>query len=198
MFALEVTTDDDPAFLDLASRLITGVAVAHEFRVLVAVHVDHWFGPRWLGFCGKLLGAAGVHNRRLTDDLRPPPFHPHRVRSARAYQVTESGRFEFWEDIRSLHDFRSSGSNFYRKIGRGRLYVWYTGDTAASDKAAVMAYLVARDWNAAWYVGFDKFPTWHVSKTVAVAPRRIQKLMELVSPAQQQAEPATLPDHGGA
>jgi hypothetical protein len=182
MLELEADAGDDPSFLDIAGRLIAGAAVENGFGVLVAVHIDHWFGDRWLGFCGKLLGAAGVRNRRLTDELTPPPFHPHRVRSARAYELTESGRFEFWEDVRSLHDFRSSEANVLRTLRGGRLYGWYTGDTVASDKAAVMAYLVGRKWNAAWYVGFDKARGWHVSKTVAIAPRRVQEFLEGATP----------------
>lgn len=189
MLQLEADAGDDPAFLDLAGRLIAGAAVAYEFRDLIAVHIDHWFGPRWLGFCGKLLGAAGVRNRRLADDLTPPPFHPHRVRSARAYQLTGLGRFEFWEEIRSLHDFRSSEANLRLSLRKGRLYGWYTGDTATSDKAAVMVYLVGRKWNAAWYVGFDKVPTWHVSQTVAIAPWRVRELLKPASGESQSAEP---------
>ncbi len=194
MLELDANSNDDPVFLEVASRLIAGAAFENGFRVLIAVHIDHWFGDRWLGFCGKLLGAAGVRNRRLTDELTPPPFHPHRVRSARAYKITDSQRFEFWEDIRSLHDFRSSEANLRQTLRRGQLYGWYSGDTATSDKAAVMVYLVAREWNAAWYTGFDKTAGWHLSQTVGIAPRRVQELLARASPERESAEPGDAAD----
>ena len=84
MLELDANADDDGAFLDIAGRLIATATIENGFGVVVAVHIDHWFGDRWLGFYGKFLGAAGVRNRRLTDELTPPPFHPHRVQSARS------------------------------------------------------------------------------------------------------------------
>src|SRR3982751_3555160 len=117
MLELEANTADDPAFLDLASRLIAGAALANGLNTVVAVHINHWFGERWLGFCGKLLGAAGVRSRRLDGELTPPPFHPHRVLSVHAYRLTGSQTFEhwdesqastYWDDVQSLHGYRSS------------------------------------------------------------------------------------------
>jgi hypothetical protein len=156
--------------------LIAGTAVANGFEVVVAVHIDHWFGERWLGFCGKLLGAAGVRNRRLTSGLVCPPFHPNRVRSARQYRF-DGGRFEFCEDVGALHRYRPSEQNLNNTLRRGRLYAWYSGDTATTDKAAVMVYLVQRKWSTAWYAGFDKAPQWHLAKTVSIAPHRVLALL---------------------
>jgi hypothetical protein len=100
MLELEGSTSDDAGFLDVASRLIEGTACANGFAAIVVAHIDHWFGPRWLGFRGKLLGAASVRSRRLTGRLAPPPFHPHRVRSVREYHRTESQAFEYRGDVR--------------------------------------------------------------------------------------------------
>jgi hypothetical protein len=180
MLELEATASDDAAFLELASRLIAGAALAGEFDTLVIGHIDHWFGPRWLGFCGKMLGIAGVRNRKLTDKLMDPPFHPHRVLSVRKYRRTDSQTFENCGDVWWLHGPRSSQSNINRTVISGHLYAWYSGDTVAVDKACVMVYLVHSKWNTAWYVGFDKLPQWHLSKTVAIAPQRVNELLETV------------------
>jgi hypothetical protein len=194
MLKLEASAVDDPAFLDLASRLIAGAARVNGFTALVVAHIDHWFGPRWLGFRGKLLGAAGVRSHRLTGTLAPPPFHPHRVRSVREYPLAESGAFECRGDVRWLHGFRTSQANIDRHMWQGQFYAWYSGDTAGTGKGVVMAYPIHRKWSAAWYVGFDRVPEWHLSQTVAIAPRRVQELMERVVPEQRQAEPAAAPD----
>lgn len=178
MLELEANPTDDAAFLDLASRLIAGAALANGLGDVVAVHIDHWFGERWLGFCGKLLGAAGVRSRRLDGELTPPPFHPHRVLSARAYRLTESQIFEYWDDVQSLHGDRPSQANINRTFRRNRLYAWYSGDTTATDKGVVMVYAVKTAENAAWYTAFHKTPTWHLGQTVAVSPREVHEFME--------------------
>lgn len=194
MLELEANSTDNAPFLDLASRLIAGTALANGFSDVVAVHIDHWFGERWLGFCGKLLGSAGVRSLRLDGELTPPPFHPHRVLSARVYRLTAAQTFEHWDGAVSLHGYRPSQANINRTFQRNRLYAWYSGDTAAGDKGVVMVYLVHRKWNAAWYVGFDKFPQWHLSVTRAIAPGRVHELLEWASPKQRHAEPGVPPN----
>jgi hypothetical protein len=185
MLELEANANDDPAFLHLAGRLITGAARAYTFSTLVIVHINHWFGARWLGFCGKLLGAASVRSRRLTGPLTPPPFHPHRIHSVREYRLTEAQTYEYQGDVRWLHGYWPSQANIYRTFPRNRLYAWYSGHTAESDKGVVMVYLVQSNWNAAWYVAFDKTPQWHLTQTLAIAPRRVQELMERSVPEQR-------------
>jgi hypothetical protein len=194
MIPLEANPTDDGPFLDLAGRLIVGAALANGFSDVVAVHIDHWFGERWLGFCGKLLGSAGVRSRRLDGELTPPPFHPHRVLSARVYRLTEANSFEHWDDAGSLHGYRPSQANINRTFRRNRVYAWYSGDTAATDKGVVMVYLVHRKWSAAWYAGFDRFPQWHLSVTRAISPGRVQELLELSAPEQRHTEPGAAPD----
>src|SRR5688500_17691444 len=104
MLLLEQLPDDDPEFLDLAGRLIGGAAIAYELGV-VAVHIDHWFGDRWLGFCGKYLGMAGVRTADFTKSLTPPPFHPHRIHSVRYYWHSAQG-FQHSDDVKSPHGYR--------------------------------------------------------------------------------------------
>lgn len=181
MIELEADANDDPDFMSLVARLVAGAAVANGFEVVVAVHIDHWFGERWLGFCGKLLGAAGVRNRRLTSGLVCPPFHPHRVRSAREYRL-DGGRFKYSEEPWSLHNYRRSEQNLNNTLRRGRLYAWYSGDTAVTDKAAIMVYLVQREWSVAWYAGFNKASQWHLAKTVSIAPHRVLELLNWADP----------------
>jgi hypothetical protein len=181
MLELEAVASDDPAFLGLAGRLIDGAARSNGFDTLVVGHIDHWFGPRWLGFCGKLLGAAGVRSRRLTGELTPPPFHPHRIHSVRGYGLDESEAFVYGHDVEWLHGHRPSEANIYRTLRRRRLYAWYSGDTAASDKGAVMVYLVHREWSAAWYAGFDKTPAWHLARTSAIASRRVHGYLDFAA-----------------
>ena len=63
---LHATENDSAQFINIASRLITSVAASNDWPWIYAVHVDNWFGSRWLGFQGKILGAAGVRSRLAT------------------------------------------------------------------------------------------------------------------------------------
>jgi hypothetical protein len=187
MLELEANSTDDVRFLDLASRLIAGAALSNGLSDVVAVHVDHWFGERWLGFCGKFLGSAGVRSRRLDGELTPPPFHPHRVLSARVYRLTGAQTFEYVDDAKSLHGYRTSQANINQTFRRNRLYAWYSGDTAATDKGVVMVYAIKKAENAAWYTAFHKVPIWHLGQTVGVSPRAVHEFIERVAPEPRHA-----------
>ncbi len=187
MLELEANSTDDPAFLDLASRLIVGVARANNFSEIVVVHIDHWFGERWLGFCGKYLGAAGVRSRDLNGELTPPPFHPRRVLSARQYRLSEQQVYEYSCNIESLHSYRTSQSNINRTFRWNSLYVWYSGDTTLTDKGVVMVYSVKQNETAAWYTAFNKTLIWQLEQTVAVSPNQIRDYIERTIPAEIQA-----------
>lgn len=182
MIELEANSTDDPAFLHLAGRLISGAALSNGLSTIVATHIDHWFGKRWLGFSGKLLGSAGVRSRRLDCNHSPPPFHPHRVMSTRKYALGEEQSFEFYGENSELHEYRRSEDNIYRTLVRKRLYTWYSGDTTLVDKGVVMVYVVTRTKNAAWYTAFHKTATWNLGQTVGIAPHVVHKYTELVVP----------------
>jgi hypothetical protein len=66
MFPIAPLENDDSEFLELASH-IAG-QVIQQFRPVdvFLIRTDHWFGTKWLGFSGKMLGALGVTKCRLT------------------------------------------------------------------------------------------------------------------------------------
>jgi hypothetical protein len=180
MLTLRPTDTDDEEFLDLAGRLVGQAALQNGFQRLIVTHVDHWFGTRWLGFCGKLMGIAGVRNRWLTRDLAPPPFHPHRIHSVREFELTAAG-YEYRKDVDWLHGARRSESNIGRSLFSGIAYAWYSGDTRTVDRGAVMVYLVLMRRSAAWYAGFRKSPSWRLAQTRAISPGRIGSLLDPAS-----------------
>jgi hypothetical protein len=119
---LEILPTDDAAFVDLAGRVIAGAAIEAELREIVVVHIDHWFGRRWLGFSGKILGAAGVRSRQLDCSHAPPPFHPRRVLSARHYGPSDARSFDFKSNVTWLHGYRPSEENIRRTMFPDHLY----------------------------------------------------------------------------
>jgi hypothetical protein len=178
MLELETTPTDDPAFVDLAARVFAAAALEAELRKIVVVHVDHWFGRRWLGFRSKLLGAAGVRSARLDSAHSPPPFHPRRVLSARLYRPSDSQPFEFDENVTWLHGYRPSQENLRRRLAPGFLYTWYSGDTKAMDRGVVMVYEIKRTGNAAWYAAFERNPSWRLVQAVGIGPSTVRQYLE--------------------
>jgi hypothetical protein len=177
---LEANANDDPAFLTVAGQLIAGAALAGRTDVVTAVHIDHWFGDRWLGFRGKMLGIAGVRSWSLRGELGVPPFHPNRVHSTRLYLFApESRRFEYRRDRDGIHGYRTSAANLNCRLGGTGLYAWYSGDTADTRTGAVMVYVVATRYRFGWYTTFESKPQWRLTKSVGISPRRVAELMEL-------------------
>ncbi len=180
MLDLEATTNDDAGFLAVAGLLVGGGTIADNAHRLTAIHIDHWFGDRWLGFRGKMLGIAGVGSWSLRRELGVPPFHPHRVLSTREYQVIpESRRFEYRGETNRVHGTRTSESNLNRSLCVRGLYAWYSGDTINTRTGAVMVYVVAPRYRFGWYAMFENKAEWCLTKSVGIAPGRIAELMKL-------------------
>lgn len=67
--------DDAHDFVALVEQSVNGILRQNAPLSLVLIKVDNWFGPMWLGFSGKILGAIGVWQPKLTI----PPFVPNRI-----------------------------------------------------------------------------------------------------------------------
>lgn len=129
MHFIEPAIDDDPSFVELVDRLARESIKRSGLTSLVLCHLDHWFGPRWLGFCGKMLGAAGVRDFPSRRGQTPPPFHPHRLQSAVNYSIDSDGLLQRGGDVGWLHLPIKSENNLYRSLLTGKQYLWYSGDT---------------------------------------------------------------------
>jgi hypothetical protein len=71
--------DDSPDFIDIVEGLVNGLLIGDAPPSLMLIKIDNWFGSKWLGFSGKILGALGVSMGKLTI----PPFVPNHVLSER-------------------------------------------------------------------------------------------------------------------
>lgn len=165
--------DDEPEFLSGVWRLIIRAANAYDAQRVTVIAVDRWFGERWLGFRGKLLGRFGVRCNITSEklSLRIPPFHPHRVRLGYTYTRTPNG-FELrtdWPGI--IHDNRKSESNtrmtLLETYGPG-LYSWYTAGTRHTDRGSIMVYHVHPDGDVGWFVGFSRAAHWQPTHRVGL------------------------------
>jgi hypothetical protein len=192
MIDLNITKEDDVGFVDIASNLLAGGSIKNDMRRLHVVHVDNWFGERWLGFRGKVLGAAGRHSRSLKETLVVPPFHPNRVLSECEYVVCETCvEKRAVESSKGLHYDRESGENLNMKMREDGVYVWYSGNTVKNSQGAVMIYVVNHGEYFGMYMMFEKREGWKLVRSAGISRKECYELIELANVSQKKV-PDTL------
>jgi len=150
-----IPTDiDDPSFIALANSFVSHYLELHRPDRIVFVHVDNFFGERWLGFAGKFNGIAGIRQRRgkLGNNIATPPFRPSRIVSTTGFMDIQSGNFT--SDPTTLHVEKNGGIVW--RLDRPALYFWYSGNTMANTTSSLMIYDITKDGQNAWYVQFDR------------------------------------------
>lgn len=140
MLTLASSATDDPEFVGAVHAVIAGVALEAKPEELYIVKLDNWFGPRWLRFSYKALGALGVS----LFDLRVPPFVPARVVSQTHFtRSVDGGEYLAAASPVALHVQQTSTANAPRRLSalcpRAALF-WWSGGTLASGRGALMAY----------------------------------------------------------
>ena len=87
---------DDPAFISLVGTFVNAYANSASATRIYLIHIDNWFGERWLGFAGKFRGIAGIRQRRgklgvdeRTRSLAIPPFRPSRVQTYAGFSIAD-------------------------------------------------------------------------------------------------------------
>jgi hypothetical protein len=173
--------DDAPDFIRQVERVANGVIRSHAPETLVLIKIDNWFGSKWLGFSGKALGAVGVWNKpynRPADKIRIPPFVPNRVVSQRrfggpAYEEIDSGK--------PIHKQIPSDLALVRKAATTEptaALVWYSGNSEATGRGAVMVYVPVGDSYWPWYAALKMGEPWRVTETWDIKREDLSGLME--------------------
>ena len=157
---IDATPIDDSPFVGVVSLFVNHYVNARQSESVHVVHIDNWFGERWLGFRGKVLGAAGVRNRHVNDCKLPaPPFKPSRVVSALEHQRQSDAQYTpVSNTIAGLHADKPGSAIWY--LTRPGLYCWYSGGTIINTNGSLMIYDVTREGSSGWYIGFDRNPKW--------------------------------------
>ncbi len=176
--AIDTTPIDDCNFVDLVATFVSHYATLYSSNMVRVIHVDNWFGARWLGFAGKILGAAGARNRKINDATLPsPPFRPSRIITALTYDRGIDGRYTRTESsLAGLHA-EKNGAQFWH-LHRPGLYCWYSGNTLSNTTGSLMIYDVTRDGSSGWYVFFDRNSDWHVTGTTNVTREECTRIAD--------------------
>ncbi len=131
--------DDSSALVTEAERLISGSLMAPQIKAAFIVRIADWFGPRWLGFSGKSLGALGVKDQELT----LPPFVPSRVLSESYFVREKGGAFSSAVAPFTIHVRQASSANLRRHVARlaaDTAFFWLSCASASDQRAALMMY----------------------------------------------------------
>ncbi len=131
---------DSIEFLERARAIILGVTRQHQPARLHLIRIDNWFGPKWLHFAGKALGALGIHS----STLHVPPFVPHRVVSE---QTFVGPTFDVSLATHPLHIDTPSIRALRRRISdidQDAVFVWFSGQSE-QNRGAIMVYSPASD-----------------------------------------------------
>ena len=168
------TQGDDPDFIHYVETLVSLIAGASVPGIYIT-RIKGWFGDRWVGFAGKVAGAAGV---RFMGDFNIPPFVPSRVVASSFLSLTEAGYVAEPPPVR-LHIDQPSEANFRRKLSVFTPHdalLWFSGDTARNGRGSVLAYVPSSGGHEVWFVDLSRASEWHIVKSIGVSPRELGEL----------------------
>jgi hypothetical protein len=169
--------DDAPKFIAEVQNLVDGLLRTYAPPAVVILKINNWFGPRWLKFSGKALGALGVWKKRLTI----PPFVPNRVVS----QVTYAGASYDEIVVRNPIHIRTKGmmtlKRYVEDVAPGAAIIWYSGRSGKSGQGSMMAYVPSTDDYLPLYVRWVIRDSWRVSQAIGITAEDVLRLSQSVS-----------------
>ncbi len=173
LIALGAGSTDCPEFVNRVRLALNGVVQESRPGEIYVIQLDNWFGERWFHFAGKIAGAVGVHSKQLVI----PPFHPNRVLAQHTYA---RGETDAWAAVEStpLHFEQASSDNidrFARKLTKNGVLCWYSGNTKAQTRGAMMVYVVFSEEQFGWYVELQGPQKWKMSKCVGISSNEFER-----------------------
>ncbi len=173
---MNVESDDSDAaeFTNQVEQIVGAVISAISPPEFYVVKVDNWFGPKWLAFSHKVMGAFGVASRELV----VPPFVPSRVVSEAVFTLGESREYESGRPAKPIHIEQTSGANAARSLSRllpSAAIFWWSGNSAKNGRGSLMAYLPTPDGHVPWYIELSGQETWRPSITKGITISELER-----------------------
>jgi len=195
---IELLDDDNDRFIAVVRSVIEAVVDRQSPETLRVVRIDNWFGERWRGFAGKMLGALGVSRGRLVI----PPFVPSRVDAEYSWARRDSS-YDPDSEFECLHKRIRSEENLRRYFDQhcpGTIAVWFSSKSASNGRGSIMVYSdVGMSRTVSWYIELDGTRDWEPSVTNGITG---QEFLDLLASNKTKAEqgvggqPATPPRVG--
>lgn len=178
MLGLSADLDDDPAFAALAFRLIDGAVAKHRPADVRVFKIDNWFDHKWLGFSGKILGAAGVWKGSLTI----PPFVANRlVRQWQFQRDAERGGYRWLGPGPDIHHRGWSAENLNRRVSLITPFsalFWFSGNSMATGRGSVMGYMPIEQEHWQWFLSFRHDEEWKIVRRKNIHEYEVRSFKE--------------------
>lgn len=187
---------DDPYFIQLANRVVSGLLVRDKPEKTWIIQIDNWFDHKWLKFSGN--GAivapwrAAISNSFMDrfesvkaesyqEKVTLPPFTPNRIlgqwsyeRVGRDYTEVASPRLPHRTERRhSEMNLR----NRVRDFGDSAVFIWYSSNTVATGKGSLMIYKLLRSAVDCWFISFDRKTEWRLAASKGVSRSALDALL---------------------
>lgn len=173
-----ITQDDDAAsFIEEVRSIVSGIIRLCRPQEIFLIKTDNWFGPNWLRFEGKVLGAIGSWSGEKCNKLTIPPFVPHRILCERRYTAPDYNQIPIRRIIHVKTPSDKGRTRFMHEIAPGASVIWYSGKSVKNDRAAIMAYVLLGDSYWPWYSSWaQKKDSWQIVKLVGATPGEFTSL----------------------
>ena len=148
--------NDDPEFTLNACELVRGIVGGFQLPRYQIFRIDNWFGPKWLGFCGKLVGAVGASNFK---NVVIPPFVQNRLTAQSLFERDMNGNYSHLGDGPKIHTIGPSAANFKnyaRDAAPNTTLFWISGNSIANERGSIMSYKPGTDAYWMFYVEYAK------------------------------------------
>src|SRR5207248_3728612 len=147
---MEILTkpNDDPQFVELVSRVISGLVNDKFPKEIFVVQIDNWFDHKWLKFSG--IGRVRFDDPHIDidtaldefwqDKITFPPFAPKRVVSEYFFLRDESGDYSLSSIAPPyIHSRRRAASyrNLHRRVADfsgSAIFVWFSSNTNSNRR----------------------------------------------------------------
>src|SRR5579862_2606045 len=150
--------DDDAEFLEQVRLCIDWVTQVHRPPELFLIKIDNWFGPNWLRFSGKCLGAIAIWKDRLTI----PPFVPHRVLWERRFVGPDYHQKSIKNIVHVNTESQLAQLRHVGDVAPNASLIWFSGGSQRNQRGALMAYLLNADSYWSWYTGWQERSGWKI------------------------------------
>lgn len=184
--------NDDPAFLALVDRIVTGLITGGRPEEVYLIRIDNWFDHKWLTFSGigrvNFQHPSPRHPGVALDEFRAdrvtfPPFNPNRVRSQIYFCRTTKNYYEEQAPARLVHrpERQHSARNLNHRVADfsdSAVFIWYSSETANNRRGSVMAYSVHVNDVSTWFASFSRDGEWRLDRVKGANRNEVEALLE--------------------
>ncbi len=186
--------NDDPEFIDLVRRAVSGALKATPVQEVFVIRIDNGFDRKWLGFFGIGRVAFGWYTGiwynpdTALDEFRQikttfPPFVPNRVVEQHCFIREEDGSYSLDPNAPLVHSLvrAPSNRNLHRRIGAfggSNLFVWFSSKTRQNGRGSLMVYRANGGSVTSWYSSFSRKPEWRLFQVEGIGREQLRIWIE--------------------